>query len=131
MQFQCAEAAFQAAKFAHDRKLMASFTRLTGEQAFKRGKELSASWTSADHDQWRNRNVPIMEKIVQAKFSQNKNLKRLLLKTGGAYLVEHSNRDSFWADNGDGTGLNMLGKINMRTRGNLGGSGIRSCPANY
>ena len=81
----------------------------------------------------RNRSLPlrkdweevkdrIMEEIVTAKFSQNAELKELLLSTGDKLIVEHTVNDSYWGDAGDGSGKNMLGQILMKVRGELAGS---------
>ncbi|MAZ56127.1 MAG: swarming motility protein YbiA, partial [Flavobacteriales bacterium] len=45
--------------------------------------------------------------------------KKYLLSTGDRELVEHTTRDSFWGDGGDGTGANQLGKGLMRIRTQL------------
>ncbi len=37
----------------------------------------------------------------------------------GKTLVEHTSRDCYWADAGDGSGANMLGKILMKVRARL------------
>lgn len=75
----------------------------------------------------------IMEKAVYAKFTQNAFLRDKLLSTAvsvdtiptrdktaaplkGKLLVEHTDRDSYWGDAGDGSGVNMLGKLLMRVR---------------
>jgi predicted NAD-dependent protein-ADP-ribosyltransferase YbiA (DUF1768 family) len=42
-----------------------------------------------------------------------------LLQTLDAKLVEHTNRDRYWADGGDGTGKNRLGMLLMRLREEL------------
>ena len=43
----------------------------------------------------------------------------LLLSTGDALIIEHSRRDRYWGDGGDGSGANKLGQILMRVRGEL------------
>lgn len=43
-------------------------------------------------------------------------LNKLLLSTGNKVLIEHTNRDSYWGDGGDGSGKNMLGKLLMSIR---------------
>jgi N-glycosidase YbiA len=44
---------------------------------------------------------------------------RQLLETGDARIVEHTTRDRYWADGGDGSGRNMLGRLLMRVRDEL------------
>ena len=55
-----------------------------------------------------------------AKFTQHQNLKEELLATGGSFLVEHTKRDKYWGDGGDGgngtVGKNMLGKLLVQVR---------------
>jgi len=57
-----------------------------------------------------------MRKGVFQKFYQNPQLKQILLNTRNAELAEHTNRDTYWGDGGNGTGRNMLGRILMETR---------------
>ena len=54
-----------------------------------------------------------------AKFDQHPTLRELLLDTKEAMIVEHTANDKFWADGGDGSGANMLGKILAETREKL------------
>ena len=62
-----------------------------------------------------------MEGVVRAKFTQNKELRRLLLATGDAELREgNSWRDAFWGvDLTTGRGRDELGKILTRLRDEL------------
>lgn len=52
-----------------------------------------------------------------AKFTQYPDLYDVLMSTGDAHLVEHTERDSYWGDNEDGTGKAMLGTqlVQLRT----------------
>jgi ribA/ribD-fused uncharacterized protein len=59
---------------------------------------------------------------LRAKFTQHADLGERLRATGDALLVEHSRRDAYWADGGDGHGLNRLGHLLMRVRRELGGA---------
>lgn len=61
----------------------------------------------------------IMEEAVLAKFTQHRDIRRILLQTGDAPLVEHTKSDSYWGDGGDGSGRNQLGKTLMRVREQL------------
>ena len=61
----------------------------------------------------------IMLKCLRAKFTQHKVLTHKLLATGDKKLIEHTNNDSYWGDGGDGSGLNMLGKLLMQVRKEL------------
>jgi ribA/ribD-fused uncharacterized protein len=124
LQFACAEAAFQAAKFSSDRTKMQQFKHLNGNDAFLLGRRLSQQWSPVEQSAWRNRNLTVMREVVKAKFEQNADLKALLLSTENAFLVEHipvKGRDAYWGDDSDGTGQNWLGQIAMETRRDLGG----------
>jgi ribA/ribD-fused uncharacterized protein len=68
---------------------------------------------------WESIKVGVMTDAVLAKFSQHQDLAELLLATGDALLVEHTENDSYWGDGGDGSGKNMLGQVLMRVRDRL------------
>lgn len=65
---------------------------------------------------WEAVKVGIMREAVMAKFTQHEDLRTLLLSTGDAKLVEHTDNDDYWGDGGDGSGKNMLGRILMEVR---------------
>jgi ribA/ribD-fused uncharacterized protein len=80
---------------------------------------------------WETVKDGVMREAVLAKFTQHDDLRAVLLGTGEAEIVEHTARDSYWGDGGDGSGRNMLGRILMSVRAELraalaGASG--SCP---
>ncbi|KYF79038.1 Swarming motility protein YbiA [Sorangium cellulosum] len=77
----------------------------------QRSRPLRPDWEQVKDD--------IMREVVRAKFTQHEELKRALLDTGDAELVEHTTNDAYWADGGDGSGVNMLGKILMEIREEL------------
>lgn len=58
----------------------------------------------------------IMQYIVAEKFEQNNQFAHQLVATGDQLLKEHSHRDAYWGDGGDGQGENRLGKILMQVR---------------
>ncbi len=65
---------------------------------------------------WESVKVSVMREAVLAKFTQHDVLRDLLLGTGDAKLIEHTERDDYWGDGGDGSGKNMLGRILMEVR---------------
>lgn len=78
----------------------------------------------------RNRNLPLredweqvkddmMRKAVYAKFTQNSEIKEILLKTGSEYIVEKTSDDYYWGCGTNGFGKNMLGIILMEIRDKL------------
>lgn len=87
------------------------------EEVIRLGRnEKSGSYRFED---WDDVKVDLMHDVVLAKFSQNASLKKLLLETRDAQLVEHTCNDPFWGDNGDGTGVNWLGNVLMQVREEL------------
>jgi ribA/ribD-fused uncharacterized protein len=68
---------------------------------------------------WESVKDQVMLEAVRAKFTQHEDLKAVLLGTGDALLVEHTARDSYWGDGGDGSGKNRLGQILMQVREEL------------
>jgi hypothetical protein len=68
---------------------------------------------------WESVKDQVMLEAVRAKFTQHDDLKATLLGTGDAKLVEHTERDSYWGDGGDGSGKNRLGQILMQVREEL------------
>lgn len=88
---------------------------LAMKAAFDAGvRNVGPKWTDADR-------VAVMDLCLYAKFVTNADTrpKAYLLSTGDRELVEHTTRDSFWGDGGDGTGANQLGKALMRLRTQL------------
>ena len=65
---------------------------------------------------WEEIKDDVMLKALYAKFGQNPKLFQLLRDTDNKQLVEHTSRDSYWGDGGDGSGLNKLGKMLMIIR---------------
>lgn len=70
-------------------------------------------------DDWESVKDNVMRRAVEAKFRQHPELAKQLLATGEAKLVEHTEKDFYWADGGNGTGKNMLGVILMEVRAKL------------
>jgi len=67
---------------------------------------------------WESVKDQVMREALAAKFEQHPELAELLLSTGDEPLVEHTTNDNYWADGGDGSGKNMLGRllVELRTR---------------
>jgi len=65
---------------------------------------------------WETVKDSIMYRALKAKFDSKEDLKKILLSTGDAQLIEHTSNDNYWADGGDGTGLNKLGVLLMKLR---------------
>jgi ribA/ribD-fused uncharacterized protein len=117
LQWPTSEHYFQAQKFAgtqHEEAVrLAESPMAAAKMGRDRSRPLRADW-EAVKDQ-------IMREAVLAKFEQHPPLRDLLLSTGDAAIIEHTSNDAYWGDGGDGSGLNMLGRILMETRRRLGG----------
>jgi ribA/ribD-fused uncharacterized protein len=70
---------------------------------------------------WDSARVGIMREALRAKFTQHEDVRELLLSTGDATIVEHTERDDYWGEGGDGSGANMLGRLLMELREELRG----------
>jgi len=68
---------------------------------------------------WEEVKDEIMREALKAKFTQHKDLKKILLETDDALLIEHTHKDFYWGDGGNGSGKNMLGKLLMEVREEL------------
>lgn len=68
---------------------------------------------------WFDVNVDVMRKAVHAKFTQNPNLKELLLSTSDHPLIQVKPGDWFWGTGSDSNGKNMLGVLLMELRAGL------------
>ena len=106
---------FQAQKFADE---------AYRQQIRKSKSPMQAARLGRDRKQklrrdWESVKVGIMRQAVRAKFTQHEEPRLLLLSTGDATLVDHTENDSYWGDGGDGSGKNMLGRILMEIREEL------------
>ena len=106
---------FQAQKFAgteHEEAVrLAKSPMVAARMGRSRERPLRVDWEAERDD--------IMREALQAKFTQHPALRSLLSETGDAELVEHTTNDRYWADGGDGTGKNRLGKLLMELRARL------------
>ena len=110
------EHAFQVAK-ARSTDLKAWLAAApTPELVARAGDALGAAETVAD---WTALQVPVMRRIVHAKFAEAGDLRALLLSTGTAKIVEWAPEDGavarFWGEY-DGYGENWLGRLLMDER---------------
>jgi ribA/ribD-fused uncharacterized protein len=73
-----------------------------------RSRPLRPDWEQVKDD--------VMRRAVLAKFEQNADIRKILLATGDARLVEDATNDYYWGCGAQKTGKNMLGIILMETR---------------
>lgn len=103
---------FQAMKFQDAKDRNEIQKAKTPMEAVRKGRDrkrkLRRDWESVKEQ--------VMRDAVLAKFSQHPELTELLLSTGDAVIVEHTENDAYW---GDGKGKNRLGHILMSVREQL------------
>ncbi|MDE6209502.1 MAG: NADAR family protein [Lachnospiraceae bacterium] len=68
---------------------------------------------------WEQVKDDIMRKAVFEKFTQNKEIRDILVSTGEATIIENTINDYYWGCGKNGSGKNMLGKILMELREEL------------
>lgn len=121
VRYPTAEHLFQATKFLPHRPDLATKIRKISspndaiKEARKNMTEVKKGWIG------KGGNVASMREVLLLKFTQHSVLRRQLLLTGDAELVETSPADAFWGnaagkDGGFGGGRNELGKALARTR---------------
>jgi ribA/ribD-fused uncharacterized protein len=107
---------YQASKFTHDPTWVAAIlVRKRPYDAWRMGN-------APDHParpDWAQVKDDIMLKALLAKFTQHATLREQLLATGDATIIEHTSKDSYWGDGGDGSGQNKLGRLLMLVREEL------------
>ena len=114
--YKTSEHYFQSIKFEGTEYEERIIISATPSKAAKIGRDRSLPLRK----DWKKIKVNVMYKALIYKFGQNPKILNKLLATGNAKLVEHTKRDSFWGDGGDGTGKNMLGNLLMEAREELG-----------
>lgn len=109
---------FQAQKFVGTPYLELIRGFSSAREAFQLSRNSTVSqWRRSDWDAVKD---DIMLKALRCKFTQHKDLRKLLWETGDRELIEHTSNDSYWADGGGrGRGLNKLGKLLMKVRDDI------------
>lgn len=115
---------FQSVKFTHE----ATFHDLINDTYLPYREVVRLAKTPADakrlgssrkypiHSDWDVRRIDVMRTAIREKFTQHPKLKKLLLSTGDAMLVEDSPTDTFWGCGRNRNGENWLGKLLMELR---------------
>jgi ribA/ribD-fused uncharacterized protein len=99
---------FQAMKTKDPKRRERIRRAATPGKAAKMGRARKATKLRPD---WEDVKDEAMLTACLAKFTQHPDLWKQLDETGDSILVEHTKRDRYWGDAGDGSGTNMLGKI--------------------
>ncbi len=125
--FNCAEQAmmFSKAFMFGDNEVADKIlkTKKPGEQ-----KALGRAVRNYNEEQWAEKREWVVDEILYQKFTQNEDLKNILLETGDRIIVEASPYDKVWGiamgvdkypeilDQNNWKGQNLLGKCLMRVR---------------
>lgn len=95
---------------ATDRGMMRKIARLSP----KKVRQKMASWENED---WETNKLHYLEKACRVKFDTNPELKKQLIATGDAELINRvAHMDDWLGVRQDGSGKNSLGKVLMKIR---------------
>ena len=114
-EWQTSEHCYQASKFT-DKAIINQIQKATTP---KETFELSRKYSAQIRGDWFDIRYQRMLDIVSAKFTQHTRLAYYLVATEERIIKEHSHKDDYWGDGGDGHGKNCLGKILMQVREEL------------
>jgi ribA/ribD-fused uncharacterized protein len=110
---------FQAQKFAGTPAEETMQAAIHRERSPTIAARLGRSRRQPIRRDWQSVRDDVMRRVVRAKFEQHADIRAVLLGTGDAVLVEHTENDDYWGDGGDGSGRNRLGQILMEVRAAL------------
>lgn len=104
---------YQCSKFSKSSKEWIEMHNATSaREVFK----LAKKYKNIRRKDWNDIKDDIMEIALIAKFTQNEDLKKLLISTNDKILVEASPYDNYWGYGPDEKGKNMLGILLMKVR---------------
>ncbi|MCB9946499.1 MAG: NADAR family protein [Rhodospirillaceae bacterium] len=106
---------YQAHKFADP----AWTERIRQARTVREARALGQSRKVLIRADWDSARDAVMVTAVKAKIAAHPEVRRTLLETGEALLVEASPYDHYWGCGADGTGANRLGQILMQIRSEL------------
>lgn len=106
---------YQAKKFA-DEELS---ERIRNAPDPVQAKKLAQQHSLEIRPDWDEIKDRVMREALQAKFEQNRRLRKDLLATGDAVLIHRSSSDAYWGRAEDGVGENRLGEMLMELRQQL------------
>ncbi|KAF7289620.1 DUF1768 domain-containing protein [Mycena chlorophos] len=118
--YPTSEHLFQSFKFMPHRPKLAEHIRTCSERpsvAFSEARRFAPEVRS----DWKDVNIQMMDIALWHKFTQHETLKKELLATDDAELIEDSDKDAFWGIGADHKGRNELGKGLERLRSKLRG----------
>lgn len=111
--YNSTEHAYQAAKCKN------IDDRAKFRESIKASKAKSLGKKIVMRPDWESVKLKIMYEVVKQKFSKYDDLKKLLLETGDAEIIEGNNWNDTYFGVCNGKGMNHLGKILMQVRKEL------------
>jgi N-glycosidase YbiA len=114
-QWQTSEHYFQAQKFLNTEYYDLVHKAKTPREAATHGRNRSFPL----RQDWQEVKEDAMRKALHAKFTQNKEIKDVLLSTHDQDLVEETTDDYYWGCGTDRTGKNRLGVLLVELRNKL------------
>lgn len=115
IEFNCSEQAFMYAKAIYFNDIEIA-NQILLETDPKKIKKLGRKVKNFDDTKWAEVRYNFMLTINRVKYTQNEDLRDILLSTGRATIVEDSPFDYIWGIGKDGSGQNLLGKVLMELR---------------
>ena len=107
---------FQSQKFPGDPVLQEKIRKAKTPVGAKR---MGRTQSPYFRDDWEQVKETIMAEGLHAKFTQNSEVRALLLGTGNAMLIEKAPRDSYWGSGPNGCGRNRMGRLLEKLRKEL------------
>ncbi len=114
---------FQAMKFPNNPAFQ---DQIIAQKTPAGAKKMGATKVIPIRTDWDEIKDEVMAKALKAKFTQNEDLKALLLGTENKKLEEASPTDSYWGTGKNGKGQNKLGKLLMELRMELAAETVAS-----
>ena len=114
---------FQAMKFPNNPAFQ---DQIIAQKTPAGAKKMGATKVIPIRTDWDEIRDDVMKKALRAKFTQNEELKALLLSTEAKPLEEASPTDSYWGTGKNGKGQNRLGKLLMELRAELSAESVPS-----
>ena len=107
---------FQAQKFPGDSALQ---ERIRAAKTALGAKRLGRTRSEHFRSDWEQVKEDVMITGLRAKFTQNPELRELLIKTTGLHLIEKNRSDSYWGSGPNSCGRNRTGVLLMKVRSEL------------
>lgn len=104
---------FQAQKYVHNSE---RYMAIHGAATPRIAADLGRDHTVTIRPDWEQIKDDVMRRAILKKFETHADIKKILLDTGDADVIEDSPVDYYWGVGANGTGKNMLGKILMEVR---------------